>query len=125
MTEAERIWKAKLAAHGCVACMRIHGLHTPGPVQLHHFRGRGWGRGDYTTLIPLCYPHHKGRIGVHGMGTKAFDEYYAQHHELTQRTLLDDAQRIAGWTDEQIAADSTGRTHLPRKRRRKLVEADV
>lgn len=119
MTEAERIWKATLAQAGCLACLRIHGQHTPGAVELHHFRGRGWGRGDYTTLIPLCTRHHQGKQGVHGLGTKQFDEYYARTHEFTQRTLLDDAQRIAGWSEEQIAADETGRTYLPRKSRSK------
>ena len=96
MTKDEAEHKARLVAMGCVACKRIHGPHEPGEVQLHHLRTGGWGKGDYLTLIPLCEPHHTGRFGVHGMGTRAFDAHYGDaeiygERAFTQRTLLDDA----------------------------------
>ena len=90
MTRAELIHKGRLAQLGCMACLRIHGAHEPGPVELHHFRGGGWGKGDYLTLIPLCVEHHRGKRGIHGLGTKAFDTEYP----FTQRDLLDDALRM-------------------------------
>ena len=90
MTKAELIHKGRLAALGCVACIRLHGEHEPGPVELHHLRTGGWGKGDYKTLIPLCIEHHRGPTGIHGMGTKAFDAFYP----FTQQDLLDDALRM-------------------------------
>lgn len=99
MTKAEAAYKARLVAMGCLACRRIHGPHEPGPVELHHFRGGGWGRGDYTTLIPLCAEHHRGQFGVHGLGTRGFDAYYSDpeifERPFTQADLLDDAKKMA------------------------------
>lgn len=87
MTKDEKVHKSKLAELGCMACRRIFGPHTPGPVELHHYRGGGWGKGDYKTLIPLCVEHHRGNQGIHGLGTKGFDKFYP----FTQRDLLNDA----------------------------------
>ena len=87
MTKAEIIHKGKVAALGCAYCHFIHGPHAPGPVELHHLRSGGWGKGDYTTLIPLCYEHHRGNAGIHGMGTKAFERHYG----ITQQELLNKA----------------------------------
>jgi hypothetical protein len=86
-TRAEAEHKAALAALGCMACRRIYGPHAPGPVELHHLRGGGWGKGDYLTLIPLCVEHHRGDSGVHGLGVKGFPKQYG----FDQADLLDDA----------------------------------
>jgi hypothetical protein len=85
--KSERKHKNALAALGCVLCRRLYGPHAPGPVELHHLRTAGWGRGDYTTLIPLCREHHRGDSGVHGLGTKGFSRRYG----ITQADLLMDA----------------------------------
>ncbi len=87
MTKAEREHKNRLAELGCMVCRRLFGPHAPGPVELHHYRGGGWGKGDYMTLIPLCREHHQGRTGIHGLGVKGFDK----HYPFTQRDLLNDA----------------------------------
>ena len=87
MTKAEKSHKEKLSALGCMACRRIHGPHDPAPVELHHLRTGGWGKGDAWTLIPLCVFHHRGNLGVHGLGTKGF----AKHHGFDQQDLLNDA----------------------------------
>lgn len=87
MTRAEVIHKGKLAEMGCMVCRRIYGPHSPGPVELHHLRRGGWGKGDYRTLIPLCPEHHRGKTGVHGLGTKAFPVRYG----FDQEDLLADA----------------------------------
>ena len=92
MTRAETIHKNKLAALGCMVCRRLHGPHDPGPVELHHLRTGGWGKGDYKTLIPLCPEHHRGATGVHGMGTKGF----AKHYGFDQADLLTDALALLG-----------------------------
>lgn len=85
----EATHKANLARLGCMVCRRLYGQHQPGPVELHHYRGGGWGKGDYTTLMPLCYEHHRGHTGVHGLGTKAFSAHYG----FDQGDLLNDAAR--------------------------------
>ena len=91
MSKAELIHKGKVAALGCAYCNFLHGPHNPGPVELHHLRSGGWGKGDYKTLIPLCVEHHRGKTGVHGLGTKAF----ARMSGTTQQELLP-------WTLERI-----------------------
>ncbi|MGE5452441.1 MAG: Ref family recombination enhancement nuclease [Acidobacteriota bacterium] len=94
MTKTEKQHKAALAELGCMACRRIHGPHNPGPVELHHRRSGGWGKGSFMTLIPLCVEHHRGATGVHGLGTKGF----VAHHGFTQQDLLDDALQLLGVT---------------------------
>lgn len=84
MTKAEDQYKAKLADMACVICERIHGQHPGGYVELHHLRTGGWGKNDYTTLMPLCYNHHRGAEGIHTMGTKAWE----RHFDVSQRDLL-------------------------------------
>lgn len=81
MTKAEKAHKEALTGIGCIVCRKEFGI-TDGPVQLHHLRSGGWGKGDYTTLIPLCYEHHMGDEGIHGMGTKAFERRYGSQVEL-------------------------------------------
>ncbi len=75
-----------------MVCRRLYGI-TDSPVQLHHFRSGGWGKGDYRTLIPLCPEHHVGKTGIHGMGTKGFDKFYAEY-DFSQMQLLIDAQQL-------------------------------
>lgn len=85
MTKAEKAHKQKLAGLGCALCYHLHGEHDPAQVELHHLRSGGWGKGDYMTLIPLCADHHRGNMGVHGLGTRAFEKHYG----ITQKELLD------------------------------------
>lgn len=92
MSKAERQHKERVAGLGCMVCRRVYSAFTP-DVQLHHRRaGMGWGKGDYRTLIPLCYEHHQGKSGVHGMGTKAFPLFYG----FTEHDLLDDVFSLIG-----------------------------
>ena len=84
MKRAEIIHKGKVAEMACVICERIYGQHAGGNVELHHLRSGGWGKGDYTTLIPLCVNHHRGAEGIHHMGTKAWE----RHFDVSQKDLL-------------------------------------
>jgi len=87
MTLDEKKHKQTLATLGCMVCRRIYGIDH-GDVELHHMRkGMGWGKGDYTTLIPLCVEHHRGNTGVHGYGTKRFEKEYG----FSELDLLTDA----------------------------------
>lgn len=93
MLLAEKEHKTKVARLGCIVCRRLfENLElVDSPVELHHIRGgRGWGKGDYTTLIPLCVSHHRGDIGVHGLGTKGFVKRYG----FTEQDLLKDVERL-------------------------------
>lgn len=88
MSNQEKQHKQNLARLGCMVCRRLYGIKS-GEVELHHRRkGMGWGKGDYTTLIPLCVEHHRGNTGVHGLGTKGFEKHYG----FTEEDLLNDAQ---------------------------------
>lgn len=86
MTQDEKAHKSALAGLGCMVCRRLFGI-TDSEVELHHLRRGGWGKGDYKTLIPLCYEHHRGSTGVHGLGTKGFPKHYG----FDQEDLLADA----------------------------------
>lgn len=81
----EQAHKYAVASLGCAVCWRLYGPHDPVPVELHHLRADGWGKGGYKTLIPLCYEHHRGNTGVHGLGTKGF----AKHYGFDQQELLE------------------------------------
>ena len=85
MTKEEKEHKAKVAALGCCLCHHLYGDHDPAPVELHHLRAGGWGKGDYKTLMGLCYEHHRGNTGIHGLGTRSFVKYYG----ITQQELLE------------------------------------
>lgn len=89
--DAESLHKAAVASLGCAVCWRIYGPHDPAEVELHHLRTGGFGKGGYKTLMPLCFLHHRGPTGIHGMGTRAFERHYG----FTQQDLLD-------WTLERV-----------------------
>ena len=94
MSLAEKQHKSKVARLGCMICRRLFpNLQLEdSPVELHHSRnGRGWGKGDYTTLIPLCFEHHRGNTGVHGLGsTKGLLKKYG----FTEEDLLNDTKEL-------------------------------
>lgn len=95
MSKAEHLHKQAVARLGCMVCRRVFKFTSAEivdtPVELHHMRGgRGWGKGDYTTLIPLCLEHHRGNMGVHGLGTKGFPKHYG----FTEEDLLNDTRQL-------------------------------
>ncbi len=87
-----RRYMGEVAALGCLACRRIHGPHDPGPAELHHPRvGAGMGlRSSDWDVIPLCPEHHRGKTGVHGLGTRGF----AKHHGFSEADLLADVREL-------------------------------
>lgn len=80
MTKAQKAHYSRVAALGCILCRRLGYEGTP--PELHHIRRAG-RRAD-APVIPLCPPHHRGNIGIHGMGRKAFE----RHYEVTEEELL-------------------------------------
>lgn len=92
MTQSERRHLNAVAELGCILCAR---LGTPGtPAEIHHPRkGQGMGqRASHKQAIPLCIEHHRGKTGVHGMGTKAFSAHYG----IDEDGLLADVRRALG-----------------------------
>jgi hypothetical protein len=61
-------WVASL---GCVICGK--------PANIHHVRSVASKR-DHTKVIPLCYYHHQGKMGIHTIGKKIWWEQFG--HEL-------------------------------------------
>jgi hypothetical protein len=75
-TISERKHMSRVAQLGCAVCFRLGLGETP--AELHHPR-RGAGmayRAKHADVIPLCPEHHRGRTGVHGLGTKGFEAHY-------------------------------------------------
>jgi hypothetical protein len=91
-TKAEREYLSMAAALGCSLCRRLGYGATP--AEIHHPRtGVGLGRrAPHTSGIPLCYEHHRGGQGLHGLGRKAFERTY----QLTEQDLLNDTHQQLG-----------------------------
>ena len=98
-TAAERKHMNRVAELGCVVCLRLHGPHDPGPVELHHPRG-GAGmaqRASHMDVLPLCILHHRGKTGVHGLGTKGFPKHWG----FTEADLLEDVRSLLGFVPKK------------------------
>ena len=91
-TIAERWHMREVAELGCSVCRR---MGYPGtPAELHHPRsGVGMGkRSSHYSVIPLCPEHHRGKTGVHGLGTKGFPKHWG----FTEEDLLADTKKLMG-----------------------------
>ncbi|MGH9960415.1 MAG: Ref family recombination enhancement nuclease [Pyrinomonadaceae bacterium] len=83
MTKAER-YLASVRALPCVLCTHL-GLGCS-LSSAHHIRedqGMSKRASDYLT-VSLCYGHHQGPNGFHGLGRRAFERMY----NLTELDLL-------------------------------------
>lgn len=60
--------------HHRVKLRNCFGCGAPGPSECHHtllkFEGKRWRR-DHRYILPLCGKCHRGRYGVHGIGSEA------------------------------------------------------
>jgi hypothetical protein len=85
-TVAEKKHMDAVADLGCAVCRRMGYAGTP--AELHHKRaGTGAGRrSSHYDVIPLCPEHHRGKTGLHGLGTKGF----VKHYGYSEADLLDD-----------------------------------
>ena len=81
MNKAQRKHYEKLVGLGCALCRHLgYGETMP---QIHHIRRLGMKRNN-SPVIPLCFSHHTGNDGVHGLGKKSFAERYG----VTEEDLL-------------------------------------
>lgn len=88
-TNAERKHMNAVAELGCAVCRRMGYQGTP--AELHHKRaGTGAGlRSSNFDVIPLCPEHHRGKTGIHGLGTKGFPKHWGyDENDLLMDTRL-------------------------------------
>ena len=92
-TAGDRRHMSLVAQLGCMACKRAFGVLTP-LVELHHpRRGAGAGiRSAHVDVVPLCFEHHRGDSGVHGLGTKGFERLYG----FGEEEMLADVRALIG-----------------------------
>jgi hypothetical protein len=89
-TVAKKKYMSKVAELGCAVCRRMGYEGTP--AELHHpRRGTGLGqRASHYDVIPLCPEHHRGKTGLHGLGTKGFPKHWG----FDESDLLADVKNI-------------------------------
>jgi hypothetical protein len=73
----EKRYLARVAALRCVLCAHL-GLAQEGRTHCHHIKeGSGIGqRSQHWLSVALCYEHHQGSSGLHGLGTRGFSTRY-------------------------------------------------
>jgi len=87
--KANKAHMGRVAQLPCAVCRRL-GFLTYG-VEVHHLRaGQGSKRADDEDTMPLCPEHHRGKTGVHGLGTKGFPKHYG----FTEMDLLADTRSM-------------------------------
>jgi hypothetical protein len=62
----------QIAELGCILCSEVLGIEDGSPAEIHHVRRYGAVR-SASPVLPLCPEHHRGNSGVHGLGTKGFE----------------------------------------------------
>ena len=72
----------RVARLGCSLCRYIGYETNDCGCQLHHIRRTG--RRSDAPVIGLCYEHHIGNTGIHGLGRKRFEAKYG----ITEESLL-------------------------------------
>ena len=90
MTNEERRYLSRVAELGCLVCRRMGYPDTP--AEIHHKRaGTGAGRrSSHLEAMPLCPEHHRGKTGIHGLGTKGFPKHWG----FNEDDLLQDVRDL-------------------------------
>jgi hypothetical protein len=87
VTPAEKVIWSKLAALGCIACMK-DGIYNP-HVSIHHVDGRT-KPGCHLLVLPLCGPHHQddgsGAVAVHPWKAR-FERLYGDQYALVEECM--------------------------------------
>jgi hypothetical protein len=87
MSKEQKEHYDKIARLGCILC--LYKGYKGTPCEIHHIRRLG-GKRDNAPVIGLCYEHHRGNTGVHGMGKKAF----AAVHGISEDLLLEITNKL-------------------------------
>jgi hypothetical protein len=91
MTKNEKIALNQIAELGCILCSEVLGIEGGSPAELHHVRRYGSVR-SASPVLPLCPEHHRGNTGVHGLGTKGFENKWG----VTYSQLLESVDKRLG-----------------------------
>lgn len=91
-TAAESRYLAIVARVPCVICTRFG--QTGQRVEIHHVAA-GSSQRSHWLVVPLCTEHHRGKSGLHGIGTKAFCALY--------RPLGDIEHGLVAWLNQDMA----------------------
>ena len=87
VTPAEKVLWDRLAALGCIACMK-EGRYNP-HVSIHHVDGRT-KPGCHLLVLPLCAPHHQddgsGALAVHPWKAR-FEKRYGSQLDLVAECM--------------------------------------
>ena len=84
MTKDEKNTLDAIARLGCILCSEVLGTEGT-PAQLHHVRRYGAKRST-SPILPLCYEHHLGNNGIHGLGAKGFEaKWEVRFEKLLER----------------------------------------
>ena len=74
MKKADKLRMTKMAESGCCVCRWYEGVDDLPPCNIHHIRDKtGLGMKD-EEMIPLCHYHHQGRMGIHTIGKKMWED---------------------------------------------------
>ena len=87
MNKEERSYLNSVAQLGCIACRQI-GIQSD-LVEIHHVRymaGMGQKAPHIGGVMPLCYEHHRGTLGIH-TSKKRFEELYGTERDLHKQVL--------------------------------------
>ncbi len=87
MKKVEKLKLNKISEFGCVVCRWYEEVEDLPPCNIHHIRDKtGMGLKDNET-IGLCHYHHQGRMGIHTIGKKMWEERYGTQRELYKRLM--------------------------------------
>ena len=67
-------YEDKVRGLGCVVCRNLGFRHT-GDCSIHHVESVRDELSAYA-IVPLCYDHHQGPNGVHGLSRRGFEARY-------------------------------------------------
>jgi len=78
MNEKEREFAARVAELGCTAHKIMGATACEGNIEINHVsKGSGMGRKNpHWAIHGLCYQHHRGRYGLHHLGTAKWEQYF-------------------------------------------------
>ena len=92
-TAAEKRHLDRVARSGCALCHHLGLGETP--AEVHHPRfSEGMGqRASHWLAIGLCSEHHRGKTGLHGLGTREFERRYKVSEAVLLAITLQEVEK--------------------------------
>lgn len=70
----------RVAELGCLICHNSRNIYSP--AEIHHATTGAGGRRDHMQVLPLCFAHHRGILGVATLGRKKWQAMFGLETEL-------------------------------------------